>query len=54
MTPLRFIKSPHDHPALSAMDHLDNSPVPYTFIIRKMTHLKIVERKNNKKGDLSI
>ncbi|WP_288333409.1 HNH endonuclease signature motif containing protein [Cloacibacillus porcorum] len=54
VTPLRFIKSPHDHPALSAMDHLDNSPVPYTFIIRKMTHLKIVERKNNKKGDLSI
>ena len=44
VTPLKYISSPHGHPALSAMDHLDNAPVPYTFIIRKMTHTKIVER----------
>ncbi|MDO4557135.1 MAG: HNH endonuclease, partial [Lachnospiraceae bacterium] len=44
VTPLRFIKSPHGHPAISALDHLDKAPVPYTFLIRKMTHLKIMEK----------
>lgn len=24
------------------MDHLDNAPVPYTFLIKKMTHMKYV------------
>ena len=42
VTPLRFISSPHGHPAISAMDHLDNALVPYTFLIRKMTHLTII------------
>lgn len=46
VTPLKYIKSPHGHPALSAMDHLEKAPIPYTFLIKKMTHMKIVDRES--------
>lgn len=50
VTPLKYIKSPHGHPALSAMDHLEKAPIPYTFLIKKMTHMKIVERASTSKS----
>lgn len=50
VTPLKYIKSPHGHPALSAMDHLEKAPIPYTFLIKKMTHMKIVDRVSTSKS----
>ena len=50
VTPLKYIKSPHGHPALSAMDHLEKAPIPYTFLIKKMTHMKIVDRASTSKS----